>query len=148
MTNDILVDYGEEYLLKNGIDGVTIDVALYDDSTDALSDTSDESDISTEPTNSNYARQSVSVSVSQNASGNFQFDNDNQITFDFTDVGSGDAAETSVDTAAIIVTFDSSQDADGSVDHLVSNPALGKTHQTGDVDFIEFDADQIGTALD
>lgn len=148
MTQDLLVDYGEEYLLKNGVDGVTITVALYDDSTDSLTDTSDVSDITTEPGSANYSRQSSTVTVEQNANGNFEFNNDSQLTFDFSDVSSGQSAEATVDTAAIIASFDSSQDADGAVNHLVANPALGATHSTGDVDYIEFDAGNIGTALD
>lgn len=147
MTQDLLVDFGEEYLMKNGADGATVTVALYDDSVDALSDTSDVSDITTEPGNANYSRQSDTVTVSQNGSGNWEFNNDNKMSFDFTDVGSGDTAETSVDTAAIIINFTASGDTSGT-DHLISNPALGKTHQTGDVDFIEFNAGNLGTALD
>lgn len=147
MTNDILVDYGEEYLMKNGVDGATIQVALYDDSTDALSDTSDVGDISTEPTNGNYARQSDTVTVEQNASGNWEFNNDTQLSFDFSDVASGDTADTAVDTAAIIINWNAGSDS-AQVDHLISNPSLSTTHNTGDVDFIEFNAGNIGTALD
>lgn len=148
MTNDLLVDYGEEYMQKNGMAGVSIDVALYDDSTDALGDASDVGDITTEPGNANYARQTDTVSVVKNSNGNFEFQNDTKLTFDFSDVSSGDTTEATVDTAVIIITFDSQQDASGIVDHLIANPALGATHSTGDVDYIEFDAGNIGTALD
>lgn len=144
MTQDLLVDYGEEYLMKNGVDGASITVALYDDSADSLSDTSDEPDITSEPSNGNYSRQTDTVTVEQNGSGNWEFNNDSQLSFDFSDI---DTSGDTVDTAAILIDFNAASDG-SQVTHLISNPALGTSHNTADVDFIEFNAGNLGTALD
>ena len=56
---DVLTHAGEEYLIKNGFDGATIDTGLYEDDTDALDKDSIDpaADLTTEPGGSNYARQ-------------------------------------------------------------------------------------------
>jgi hypothetical protein len=76
----ILTDLGEEWMIKNDLDAVSVDVGLYNDSTDAIGDSNDIGDISTEPSGGNYTRQTnVSVSASD-ISGNWGVDNDSQVS--------------------------------------------------------------------
>lgn len=64
-----LVDAGEEYLMKNGFGGASIDTGLYNDSTDAIAETDADPStaITTEPSGANYARQSSTPSASDEA---------------------------------------------------------------------------------
>jgi hypothetical protein len=85
MATDILVDLGEEELMTNGFDGQTFTVGVYNDATDGLTDTSTVADITSQPTNTNYAPQ-TSVFTVANLSGDFGVDNDTQLSFDFSDI--------------------------------------------------------------
>lgn len=148
MTQDLLVDLGEEYLMKNGLDGVSVTVGLYDDSTDSLSDTSDVSDITTEPSDLapsyNYNRQSANVSAAD-ISGNWGVDNDSKITFDL----SGDSTSNDVDTAFVVVNFQASDTGDSSAnDHLAANPALSQTRDIGSIDTLEIAAGDLEIKVD
>lgn len=93
MTQDILVDLGEEELVKNGFDGDTLTVGVYNDSTDNLGDTNTVADITTEPTNSNYSPQTSVFSAVQ-ISGDWGVDNDSQLSFDFSDQTSSETVDT------------------------------------------------------
>lgn len=144
MTQDLLVDLGEEYLMKNGFDAITVTVGLYDDSTDALSDTSDvtstingtDSDVSTEPTNTNYARQSATFTASD-LSGNWGVDNDSLFSFDFSDI----TTSQNVDTAFIAYSFTAADTGDTSSElHLLANPALTQSRDIGSIDTLEIAA--------
>jgi len=95
---DLLTDIGEEWIVENNIDGASITVGLYEDATDTLGEGSTLSDITTEPTGSNYARQSSPVTTGQ-ISGNFGADNDNGISFD-----TSDSSQT-VDAAFVVVSL-------------------------------------------
>ncbi len=92
MATDILVDLGEEELMTNGFDGQTFTVGVYNDSTDNLDDTSTVSDITTQPTNANYAPQ-TSVFTVANLSGDFGVDNDTQLSFDFSDIATTEVVD-------------------------------------------------------
>jgi hypothetical protein len=136
MTQDILTDLGEEYLIKNGFDGATVIVALYNDATDNLGDTDDIAAITTEPTNTNYARQSSTVSAAD-LSGDWGFENDSTLTFDFSDQTTSET----VDTAAYIVNFQAVDTGDaGANDHLVATGALSQDRDIGSIDTLEFAA--------
>lgn len=136
MTQDLLVDLGEEYLMKNGFDAITVNVGLYDDSTDALSDTSDVGDITTEPGNANYARASVTFSAAD-LSGNWGVDNDSKFSYDFSDT----TTSKDVDTAFVTYSFTASDTSDTTAqEHLLANPALSQTRDIGSIDTLEIAA--------
>lgn len=133
MTQDLLTDLGEEYLIKNGLDGITVTVGLYNDGTDALSDTSDLADITTEPSNTNYSTASVSLTAAD-ISGNWGVDNDTTFQFDFSDQTTSEV----VDTAYVEYSFQASDTNDGSsTAHLLANPALSQDRDIGSIDTLE-----------
>lgn len=142
MTQDLLVDHGEEYLMKNGFDSLTVTVGLYDDSSDNLSETSDMTNINSEPSNSNYAAQSVTVSAND-ISGNWGVHNDSKITFDFSDT----TTSKNVDTAYVSYSF-TSEDETSSNEHLLANPALSQTRDVGSIDTLEIAAGDLEIKVD
>jgi len=148
MTTDILVDVGEEYVIKNNVGGATFTFGLYDDSTDGLTDTSVVGDITTEPTNTNYARQSVTVSAADLA-GNWGAENDAQFTFDFSDVTTGDPEVQDVDAAFVTVNFQSEDLGQGAAnDNLIGNFALEQARDIGQIDVVEIGAGDAELTLD
>ena len=148
MTQDILVDLGEEYIIKNNFDGATVSVGLYNDSTDAITDTDDLAEITTEPASTNYARQSTTVSAAD-LSGDWGVETDNLIEFDFSDVASGDAEAVDVDTGFFVISFQAEDTGDGSsTDHLIGNFALSQTRNTGEFDTLEIAAGDATITLD
>lgn len=131
-----LHDTGEEWIIDkafNGGNGVSnVTVGLYNDATDALSDGSDVSAITTEPTGSAYARQSVSLGsgfTAQDASGNWEAIMDD-VTFDTSD------SNQSVDAYFVVVNFDSDDAGDGgtATDHLLFTGSLDQTYDLSSVD--------------
>lgn len=92
MTTDILVDLGEEELVKNGLDLTTLTIGVYNDATDALGDTNTVADITTEPTNTNYAPQTSGFTAVQ-ISGDWGVDNDSSISFDFSDQSTSETVD-------------------------------------------------------
>ena len=143
MTQDLLVNIGEEYFVTEGADGATVIVGLYDDAVDNLDDTSNEVDITSEPTNTNYARESSTVTAS-NIEGNWGVENDVTLTFDFSDT-TDDNME--VDTAFVLVNFDSTE-AGGLGDHLIANPALSQRRSLGSIDTLEIGVGDLEIKLD
>jgi hypothetical protein len=137
MTQNLLTDIGEEYMVDQSPDASSHDVGLYHDSTDGLSDTSVVGDITTEPTNTNYARQTSTVTTQQ-LSGDYGWSNDTLLSFDFSD----QTATETVDTAFGVVNFDSSVAGDGGTptDHLYANPALSQDRDIGSIDTLEIAA--------
>ena len=133
MTTDILVNLGEEELIKNGFDGSTFTIGVYDDATDDLSDTSTVSDITTEPENSNYATQTATFSAEQ-ISGNWGVNNDTSFSFDFSD------QSTSEDVDAFYV-------SDGEGD-LYFNAAMSQTRDIGAIDTLEVAAEDLEITVD
>lgn len=144
MTTDLLVDLGEEYLIRNGLDGATLTIGLYYDATDGLGDTSDIGDITTEPGNANYARQSVAFSRAD-LSGNWGVDNDAAFSFDFTD----NDTSSEVDAAFVAISFTADDTGDsGSNLHLLANPALQKARTLSEISTIDFDAGDMFISVD
>jgi len=144
MTQDLLTDFGEEYIIKNGIDGITVTVGLYNDSEDLLSETSDVGDISSEPANSNYSRKSVTFSASD-MSGDWGVDNDSQFVFDFSDTSTSDE----VDTGFVAYSFQADDTGDSSANlHLLANPALKQTRDIGSIDELRVDPGDLNIRLD
>lgn len=149
----ILVDYGEEYVNKNGLSGLTLNIGLYNDvdgpdsgNGDNVDDSFDHDNIVTEPSNTNYARQSDTFSV-VNHSGDFGIENDATQTFDFSDVASGDSTDVVVDSYFVTVTFDSQQDTDGSVEHLLFTGSLSQDYQTGDINSLDLDPGAVAFSM-
>lgn len=104
----------------------SISVGLYNDATDALSESNDVGDITTEPTTGNYAQQtltldSTDVSLSVNGSGDLKAEG--TVTFDVTDTGE------TVDGFYVVVTFQSdvvnAESAEN--DHLLISATFGTT---------------------
>jgi len=148
MTTDILVDVGEEYVIKNNVDGATFTFGLYNDSTDGLTDTAVVGDITTEPTNTNYARQTSTVSAADLA-GNWGAENDGAFTFDFSDVTTGDPEVQDVDAAFVTVNFQSEDLGQGTAnDNLIGTFALEQTRDIGQLDIIEVGAGDATLTLD
>ena len=113
MVSDGLHDTGEEWAWKTSFrqDLITardteIEVLLFNDSTDGLTDSSDIGDITTEPNDGNYVRQNVTLDTSDwslsissgdiRVTGTVTFDVDNT-------TGTVDAAATVVDLQSDIV---------------------------------------------
>jgi hypothetical protein len=118
MTTDILTDLGEEYVIKNDLQG-SITVGMYNDNTDSLSDTSTLSDITTEPDagTTNYSRVTVDFSAFDN-SGDWAVQNDSLVSFDFSDVSTSET----LDSVFFVVNFQAEDTSDGSPqDHLIAN---------------------------
>ena len=119
--SDLATNIGEEWYTDKSIDGTTVKVGLYNDSTDGLSDTSNVSDITTEPTGSAYSRQNSSIATKQ-ISGDFGFDNISKLEFDVSD------SDQTVDHAFIIVNFQSSVEGQSSSnDNLVAIASLDQS---------------------
>jgi len=108
----LTTNYGEEWWTKTALPTVT--VALFNQSTDGIGETSDVGDITSEPSGSAYARQSSTVSYKEFSDGTRGYDNDSTLTFD-----TSDSSET-VDHAALIAT-------DGGTDRLMAIAPLNDT---------------------
>lgn len=148
MTQDLLTDLGEEYLIKNGFDAITVTVGLYLDDPgtggDDLSDTDDLSAITTEPTNTNYSTATATFTAAD-LSGNWGVDNDSQFSFDFSDQTSSQ----DVDTAYIEFSFQADDTNDGSAtDHLIANPALSQTRDIGSIDTLNVGVGDLKITVD
>lgn len=71
---------GEEYLLKNSVDSITIELSLYNESSDQHAFTEGLAEITTEPTG--LTRQTATVTAELNASNHWEIDTDSTVTFD------------------------------------------------------------------
>lgn len=140
MTQDILTVAGEEYVTKNGLDGATITYGLYYDPTDNVTDSDYDpaTVITTEPTNTDYARQSVTMSEEQTATDVWGVASGSTASFDFSDTSSADK----VDTLFAIINFNSSY-AGGTANHIIATLALVNEHTIGNVNSIDFAAGEI-----
>jgi len=140
---NFLSNLGEEWLVENNANGSTVTIGLYNDSTDNLDDTSDLSNISTEPTGSNYAAQTSTITTKQ-ISGDFGFDNDSQISFDTSD------SSVTVDHAYIQVNFTSDTVAGDSsgTDHLIAVGSLSQSRDLSQIDTLNINAGDLEVTLD
>lgn len=133
MTTGILVDLGEEELVKNGFDASTLTIGVYNDSTDGLGDASTVSDIVTEPTNTNYSTETSTFSAVE-ISGDWGVDNDSSVSFDFSD------QTTSEDVDAFYV-------SDGA-GNLYFNAAMTQTRDIGAIDSLDVAAGDLEFTVD
>lgn len=137
----ILVDYGEEYLFKTDVSAVaSLTLELYNDSTDAISDTDDEAAITTRPDGTDYGSQAASIEVAQ-INGDWGFQNSAQETFQVGD------ATTTVDSYFWTADFDSGMDADGVVTHLIATGALSQSYDLSNVDTLNIAAQSAGVTV-
>lgn len=138
----ILTDLGEEWMITNNLDSASVDVGLYDDSTDSISDTDDVADITTEPSDGNYTRQSgIDVSASD-ISGDWGIDNDGTVTFDV----SGTTGD--VDSYFFVVNFQANDTGDSSAtDHLVVTGSLSQSYALSNLDTLEISAGTAGVTV-
>jgi len=128
---DLLTDYGEEYWQRASTgdltEATTWEIGIFNDTTDAIADGDDVAAITTEPGNTNYARQSVTASniTFAQETGDIVFDVPN-VTFDLTD----NASSNDFDSWFIVIPFTSNVvGSDGSVtDHLVMTGSLSTTY--------------------
>lgn len=138
----LLTDVGEEYTLKTALEGVTLSVGLYNDATDSISDTDDIASLTTEPGGAAYARQSDTFSLIDNGSGDWQLDNDAQLTFDTTD------SSNTVDSYFIVASFQASDTGDGgATDHMIATGALSQSRDLSQIDTLNIDAGSAGFSL-
>jgi hypothetical protein len=150
MANE-LFQTGEEFAIRGIVQdsalnfNSTLEITLYNQSTDALTDSSLPAEITTEPTGSNYARETIAldtaeITTEQNTNSNYQFVFEDQtlITDDSTQ---------SVDAYAVFVTFQSDLQGDSSTDeYLFFAGNLDQEYDLGQID--EFVLRGTGLALD
>lgn len=118
----ILTDVGEEYTVKTALDGVTLDIGVYNDATDNITDSEDLADITTEPSDGNYVRKSVGFTASD-ISGNWGIDSDTDVVFDMTDTTG------TVDSYFVVANFTATDTGDaGATDHLVVTGQLSQSY--------------------
>ncbi|WP_153953042.1 hypothetical protein [Halosegnis longus] len=132
-----LHDTGEEALLDAFFEESlskpsSVSITLFNDSTDALTDSSDLGDISTEPTGSAFARQTASFGTTdfsnQDNSGDWETIIADK-TFDTSD------SNQSVDSYAVIISFTSDDTGDSSAnEHLLFTGSLNQSYNLGDID--------------
>jgi len=137
-----LHDSGEEFVIKYIFpDTVSkpanVDVGLYNDSTDSLSDGNGLSNISTEPSSGNYSRQSISFDSAgfsaSTSGGDWQATNDSTVTFDVTN------SSQTVDSYFVVVNYNSS-------DQLFFTGDLSQSRDLSQIDTL--DVNVVGASLD
>jgi len=129
-------EWAQKYVYRQDLTGTrdtTLEVLLFDDSTDSTDDTSDVGDITTEPTDGNYTRQTINldsadVSLSL-TSGDVRATA--QVTFDVTNTtGQIDAVGAILDFQSTVVNSEGAQ-----------NPHLIYTGSIGDTDLANYEGD-------
>lgn len=150
MANE-LFQTGEEFAIRGIVQDsalsydTTLEISLYNQSTDALGDGSGPADITTEPTGSNFARETIAldsaeITTSQNTNSNYQFVFEDQTLI--TDDSTQD-----VDAYVVFVTFQSDLEGDSAnTEHLFFAGNLDQTYDLGQID--EFVLRGTGLALD
>jgi hypothetical protein len=143
MTQDIITDLGEEQLIKNGYDALTVTVGVYNDSTDNVTESDDLAAITSEPSNTNYSTASVTFTASD-LSGDWGVDNDSQFTFDFSDQTSSQ----NIDTFYIQYNFQAVDTGDGSAtDHLIATAGMTQTRDIGSIDSLDVAAGDLSITV-
>lgn len=129
---DLVTNIGKEYVFDVQQDTDSIDLLLYNDATDSLTEGDDLAAITTEPdTAQTYARQNSAIqTLSINT--NYGFDNEADFTFDV----SGNSE--TVDAAGLVANFASTVAGDGgtATDHLVAAAFLTQTRDLSNFDTI------------
>lgn len=137
-----LVDYGEEWLLKTDVTGVSgVNIGLYNDaddgadsSGDSVGDADDHGTLSSEPdTGATYSRQTGEAITVEQINGDWGFDNDSSVTFDT----SGNSE--TVDSWFVTASFQASGDG-SSTEHLIATGPLSQAYDLSNVDSLEISA--------
>lgn len=145
---NVQTNFGEEWRQRAAAQDISISsmsAGLYNDSTDALGESSDVGDITTEPGGSAYGRHSIAlpgdVSFTLDGSNNVQIDIADQ-TFDVSD------SSQTVDTYFLVVSFQSTVVASdsGANDHLIVTGALSQSRDLSQIDNLQ--VNNMGTTLD
>jgi len=137
----LLTNIGEEWSLTHNLDGASVTILLYDDSTDSIGEADDLDAITTEPTDGNYSRQSATLTFAVKSDDGAAV-SDAQVSFDVADTTGN------VDSYAIIVNFQSSTAGDESAqDHLVGAGALSQSYDLSNLDTLNVSAETIGHKL-
>ena len=133
---DIITHAGEEYLIKNGFDGATIDTGLYNDTTDSLNKDSidPDTDVTSEPTGTGYDRQTETPSSSKDGNWKISY----SVTFDTED------SNEDVDAIFSTINFDSTEGGSLS-DWIVYAADLSQTRDLTHVDQLDVNIDVIVT---
>lgn len=141
-----LSQYGEEYVYSNNVDGASLTVGVYNDSTDTITDTDDVSAITTEPSNTNYSRQSDTFSVENPTGSDVVINNDAQLTFDFSDQSTSET----VDSYFVVVSFTSDVVAGETAasTHLIYTGPLSQSRDIGSIDTLNISAGGVELALE
>ena len=138
----VLTNIGEEWNAKNSGEGATLSVGLYNDSTDAAGDTTDLSDLTSEPSGSAYARQSDSFTADTQNS-NWGPVTSSQLTFDVSD------SSQTVDAYFITATFTSTEAGDGGdTEHIIATGLLSQSRDLSQIDTLNLSAGSIGFMVD
>lgn len=132
-----LHDTGEEAILDDFFEGsitkpASVSIGLFNDTTDALADSSDLAGITTEPAGAAYARQSASFGTTdfttQDNAGDWEAIIADQ-TFDTSD------SSASVDAYFVVINFTSDDTGDtAATDHLLFTGSLDQTYDLSNVD--------------
>jgi hypothetical protein len=137
----VLTDLGEEYTLETALEGVSVTIGLYNDSTDSIAEGDDLAAITTEPTGSTYAQQSATLTLSDD-NGDWKAAISAQITFDVS------ACSASVDSYFIKASFQADDTGDGgSTEHLICTGALSQTRDLSQIDTLNVSAGTVGFHL-
>ncbi len=137
----LLTDLGEEYVLETALAGVTVTIGLYNDSTDAISDTDDLDALTSEPTDGNYARQTDTVELAD-VSGDWTARTSAEVSFDVTNTTG------TVDSYFIMVSFQADDTGDSAAaDHLIATGALSQSRDLSQIDTLNIAAGSIGFSI-
>jgi hypothetical protein len=113
MANE-LTNLGEEYDTKNDWRGTNVELGMYNDASDSITDTDDIDAINTEPTDGNYQRQTATIQDADVQKINGDWGWELSVSFDVTDT-TGD-----VDAGFAVVEFQAEETGDSTVNkHLV-----------------------------
>lgn len=127
-THDVGEEFKQKSIYRQDLISrpATLEVLLYNDATDSLSESSDVGDITTEPTTGNYARQTLSFDSSDltlSVDGSADLQADGSVTFDTLDTGD------TVDGYALVVSFQSDvvNSETSSNPHILGSATFGTT---------------------
>jgi hypothetical protein len=125
-----LHDQGEELILSSAFSSRTVEIGLFDDSTDSLSDSATYSSITTEPSGSAYSVQSVTGPTVSQSSGTTEVDM-GSLSFDVSDSSQ---------------TVDACYVRDQSSGDLILTNALDSSYDLSSIDTL--DLSNVGMSLD
>jgi len=147
----VLTNYGEEWKGRAALQDIaptSVDIGLYNDSTDALGEGSDVGDLTSEPnTGGDYSRHTVTApsnfTFTFDGSNNFKYAADNQ-TFNVS------SNSQTVDAYFLVINFQATtgtlHDDAGATNHLVLTGALSQSRNLDEIDNLQ--VNEIGGTID